>query len=400
MKDNWIKPFQDRLGDYELDVPVPARVPYRRRVLPWLSAAAAAAAVALLLILPGRRNPDPRQPERFIAELSPQLHTPLPGMPVSLLQRSRPSRDNIAQPGETATPESEPAAVTTGDNPPAPDKPEEIGRERQKEDQPVPTNDPDASVTADGRIPWQGDGEAVRNGKGRSWSAKVFAGNFQARESGFQNTDDLPAANAVSPAQNDAPKAVMNYAAGNAYHFDNYTDLYRSNETPVRETVCDLPLKAGLAIRYDVSARIGIESGLTYSYHHAKQSFSGNLAGSYYRDFRMHYIGIPLKASFKLTDWKQTDLYVNLGGEAELMATGRIITIDGVTQNSVAIQEHPVQFSLTGAAGAEYLFNQRIGLYAEPGISWHPEPSGTLPSYYRDHPWSFDLRIGLRFRLN
>ena len=55
---------------------------------------------------------------------------------------------------------------------------------------------------------------------------------------------------------------------------------------------------------------------------------------------------------------------------------------------------------LLGAAGAEYLFNRRVSLYAEPGVAYHFKPGGELPNYYREHPWSFDFRIGLRFRLN
>ena len=51
MKDNWIKPFQDRLGEYELDLPQAAARPRKRIILPLLSAAAAAA-ILLLVFLP------------------------------------------------------------------------------------------------------------------------------------------------------------------------------------------------------------------------------------------------------------------------------------------------------------------------------------------------------------
>ena len=56
MKDNWITPFQEKLGDYEFalpDTPVRTRT---RWIVPLLAGLAAAAAVALLLLLPTTRS--------------------------------------------------------------------------------------------------------------------------------------------------------------------------------------------------------------------------------------------------------------------------------------------------------------------------------------------------------
>ena len=397
MKDNWIKPFQERLGDYEMDVAVPAAMPGRRKVLPWLLPAAAAAALALFLLLPGRRSTgNPLSATQSIAEALPQVQVPQPDLSASRLLPLRSLHPSSVIPALPVTPaqnnteRNEPTTETA----PVIDSPSEN----------TPASDPvspgaDKPVTVTGATEiwpdlWPEEPVKARSG---GFSAKLYAGNFSTGEAQFQSTPDITSmknAMAEFAMMDSSNDGLFGNSIKEVKHAVNVTEM------PNQETVCDLPLKAGISFRYDFSPHVGIESGLTYGYHHAKQAYSGNLSGSYYRDYRMHYIGIPLKANFTLTRWDRAALYLNLGGEAELLAGGSIVAIDGVTRNSTAIREHPFQFAVIGGAGAEFFFTRHLGLYAEPGLAWHPEPSSSLPSYYRDHPWSFDLRVGLRLRLN
>ena len=396
MKDTWTQAFQERLGDYELDMPVPAGVPGRRRILPWLTTAAAAAALALLLLLPGRRQAgNPLSATQLIAEALPQVQASQPALsaarllPIRSLQPHSVSSAIPIMPVTDETVENE--QVT------------EVVSETIPTEEPTPATNP-VSVsepTPVGAIAdvWPEDWpeEPVQARRNGGLSAKLYAGNFTAGEARFQTTSDLMSMRDASA------EYRYNDLVENDNLFSNSLKeakhAYNVKEMPGQETVCDLPLKTGLSIRYDISPRLGIESGLTYGYHHAKQSYSGNLSGSYYRDYKMHYLGIPLKATLTLTNWEKAALYMNLGGEAELLAGGSITAIDGVTRNKTVIGEHPFQFSLLGGAGAEYFFTRQIGLYAEPGLAWHLLPASTLPNYYREHPWSFDLRVGLRLRL-
>lgn len=405
MKDNWTQSFQERLGDYELDVPVPATMPGQRKILPWLlpsAAAAAAAALALLLLLPAGQRSAASSPERLIAEASPQVSAPLPDLPASRLQ-AVPSQAGRQQAVSQEASRPQPSVIvpeTVSETTP------ETVSEAQPENNPATTPEP---VVVTGTTPVTPDTpaydplwpeESVQRNTAHGVSFKLYAGNFTAGEAQFQATPEIENMRDAyaSYSRKDSDTAIGNDLYSNtivrAYHPVN------ANEMTGLETVCDLPLKAGLSVRYDITPRLGLESGLTYSYHHAKQSYSGNLSGNYYYDYRMHYLGIPLKLALSLARWEHAGIYLNLGGEAELMATGRVTPMDGVTKNSTSLKEHPLQLSLLGAAGAEYIFNRHLSLYAEPGLAWHPEPSGSLPSYYRDHPWSFDLRVGLRFRLD
>lgn len=396
MKDTWTKPFKDKLDDFELDVPVPAGIPGHRAPARWLLPLSAAAAAALaLLLLPYGHEAGIQRQLPLIAEAAPAVQAAMPALPDAALrgirqQRLQPVRTGTL-PAEEAE-ESVPILPEETQPEPSTQTPEPAGPQSVAEQ--TQTTEPVDEWWRE--APEQQRKAAVQGG----FSAKAYAGNFIAAKSHFIQTPDLPLLAsaayhaAISDDLGEDVVASANSFKAEAVRFGNV-----ATATPI-ETVCDLPLKAGLALRYDFSPFFGLESGLTYSFHRAKQSYTGSLNGSYYRDFRMHYIGIPLKADFTFVRLERAAFYLNMGGEVEWMAAGRAATIDGVNLQSARLAEHPLQFSLLGSAGAEYFLGRRVGLYAEPGLAWHPAPSGNLPSYYREHPWSFDLRIGLRLRLN
>ena len=397
MKDNWIQPFQDKLGDYEFDLPAPAG----RKIGWWVPLLAGAAAALLLMLL--LRTPENRQQpllQHAIADAGPAVQLALPDRPDAI----RPGRSALfhaapvqAAPAAPAATQAEAAPAATPASPVSPEEPAPVS--------PTPAETPTEATPGQMDLPSQWIPEEEEPTRRRhTLSTKLYAGNFTFKETAFQTSDsqefmDMRYAKAeyAGIGSNEAGFAndySPNHVLVEAVH------AYSSNSTRVTETVCDLPLKAGLSLRYDLSERLSLESGLTYSYHHSKQSLSGNLNGNYYYDYRLHYVGIPLKLDYSFLQTSHVAAYLSLGGEAEMLAGGRIQPVDGLTRNAMAVKEHPLQFSLVGAAGAEYLFNRRVGLYAEPGVAYHFKPGGELPNYYREHPWSFDFRIGLRFRLN
>lgn len=393
MKDTWTKPFKEKFDDFELDVPVPAGIPGHRAPARWLLPLSAAAAAALaLLLLPYGHEAGVQRQLPLIAEAAPAVQAAMPALPDAALRGIRQQRPQPVRTGTLPAEEAEesvPILPEETQPEPSTQTPEPAGPQ-PSEEQVQPTEPVDEWWR---EAPEHQRKAAVQGG----FSAKAYAGNFLAAKSHFIQTPDLPLrsnAATFNEIGEDVHATSANSYKAEAVRFNNV-----ATATPI-ETVCDLPLKAGLALRYDFSPFFGLESGLTYSYHRAKQSYTGSLNGSYYRDFRMHYIGIPLKADFTFVRLERAAFYLNMGGEVEWMVSGSATTIDGVTRKTLKINEHPLQFSLLGSAGAEYFLGRRVGLYAEPGLAWHPAPSGNLPSYYREHPWSFDLRIGLRLRLN
>lgn len=399
MKDNWIQPFQDKLGDYEFDLPAPAG----RKIGWWVPLLAGAAAALLLMLL--LRTPESRQQPATafaLAVANPSLTLPVPAHPqdIRLIRRaaapaSAPMQPETREP-ETVEPVTAPAEETPAEATTIP-----------AEDAPVTATPDYTPVSATDSQPddlsqWIPEEEEPSARRGVTLSTKLYAGNVTFREASPQSADyqefwDMRNEKAnyvgIGPADN-----AYDYAANSllekAYH------AYSVQNDQVKETVCDLPVKAGFSLQFGLSERLSLESGLIYSYHHSRQTLSGNLNGDYYYDYRLHYLGIPLKLDYAFVQTRHVAAYASLGGEAEILASGRIIPVDGLSLTSNVVKQHPLQFSLVGAAGAEYRFNHWLGIYAEPGVAYHFKPGGDLPNYYREHPWSFDLRIGLRFRIN
>ena len=82
------------------------------------------------------------------------------------------------------------------------------------------------------------------------------------------------------------------------------------------------PVRAGVSFRYDLGRRWSIETGLTYT------MLSSDIdAGSEFRrcliERKLHYIGIPLNASYDFLQKKRWSMYATAGGMLEKCVSGR-----------------------------------------------------------------------------
>lgn len=363
MKDNWIKPFQDKLNEYELDLPVATN---RRRagwILPSSIGIAAAGLLALLLLRPTGPTPVPQQ-TFLIAESRIDLPGNVPQhIPViSLPARSR-TVQTIGLPATESLPEETEKVLveepqTKGE--PMTTLPVEIVAE-------VTPTEPVSEALEDRR-----NEDQVRKA---APSARLQFNLLGMKADGLDFSGMLRLGGSST-----SPGLVFN-----------------PRDDQLREEHCKLPFKAGLSLRFPLDKRFSLESGLDYSFHHAVASYR-----YWYHDteFRMHYIGIPLKGIYSLTSWERLNLYVTAGGEIEWLLFGRAFyTVDGKNLSDFRLQQHPFLFSVSAGAGAEFKLNTRLGIYAEPGIAWYILPNDYLPNYYRGHPLTVDLHVGLRFQL-
>ena len=393
MNDNWIKAFQDKLGDYQLDLP--AAAPHRRKGFIWMTPAAAAAALLAFLLLRKPEAGNPFGPARLIAEVpaTVAMTRPDPATALRLVRRNRPDvRD-----GQVSLPVSvvsdEPMSLTE-----TPEEPLSQEPERTKvEETPVTRAEETIPRTANENPEPEEESPRQRSS---------ISGRLHINPMGLSGGTASFFSESV-PSYQDPFIRDMKGMIGvdNAMFMANASNNYNMGQTAVGDRPdesirCDLPVKTGLAVRIDGPGRFSVESGLNYSFHRVRVAYQESFP-EYKLEYRMHYLGIPLKGIVSLAEWKALNLYATAGGELEWMLTGKMRAQAGNQQvTTQAIKEHPTLFSLTGSAGIEYVFSPRLGLYAEPGIAWHAKPKGTLPNYYREHPCSFDLHVGLRFNLN
>ena len=160
------------------------------------------------------------------------------------------------------------------------------------------------------------------------------------------------------------------------------------------------PVRFGLTFRYGIGGRWSVESGLVYSRQKSDLTTrSGSLAVT--SEQYLNYIGIPLNLGFRIWNAGGFRFYASAGATAEKMVKG-FRTVPSAAEGDSekgreAVRIRPLQFSLTGAVGAEYRLGRSLGLYAEPGLSYRFDNGSGVPSLYRDEPLDFSMSFGLRF---
>ena len=375
MNDKWIKPFQEKLGDYELELP--AASPRRHGWIALALTGAAAAAAVLLFLLPTTGRPSRENPVRLLAEVPASVAVPTLSAPAQLLT---PVRKQPGQPEESAAP----TQVTTQE------PVQEPAQEPAQETSPGPVQEP---VQASAQLPQPFDLPEEEKTSGLSVRLHASPLAFSLDElSSFGGSFDQA-----------LPHSGEKIKQGDAIYDseDNYNTNHLFHLSEPLSVNCALPVKTGFSLILPLSKGFALESGIDYAFHQATVTYGITNIATIQEDYRMHYLGIPVKAVFSLADWEKAHLYATCGSEMEWMIAGRVQSKDAVraTAEKLRIKEHPLLFSLMAAAGIEYGFNARLGLYAEPGIAWHFKPQGTLPNYYREHPLAFDLHLGLRFNI-
>ena len=178
--------------------------------------------------------------------------------------------------------------------------------------------------------------------------------------------------------------------AGNQTESSKIIGLYSTEGDPYSPYQTELakqyahhhqPVRFGLLLRYRLTDRWSVETGLTYTRLSSDITTIINDVTNV-TEQRLNYLGLPLNINYEL--WKSCyfGLYVSGGGMIEK-----------------CLDASSWQFSLNGAAGAEYKLTNFFSLYAEPGLGYYLKDGSGTPTIYKDHPLNFNLSFGIRFNL-
>ena len=157
-----------------------------------------------------------------------------------------------------------------------------------------------------------------------------------------------------------------------------------------------IPFTVGLGVRFYLTPRFSIGTGLDYSL--LTRTFTGSygeVSGTV--NHTLQYLGIPLGLYYDVLSYDKVRLYVHGGGEAELNLSNkyRLFASPDITRT------YPVnglQYSVFGGLGVEFRLGRNLGLYLDPGISYY-FPGEQPRSIRTDQPLQLRFDAGLRFRL-
>lgn len=173
-------------------------------------------------------------------------------------------------------------------------------------------------------------------------------------------------------------------------------NIGKDPETSVKHKT---PVTAGISFRYNLSRNFAVETGLTYTMLSSELK-SGSENDFYVEEYKLHYLGIPLKGNWMFLNRRYFTLYLSAGGAIEKSVAGDY-KVTYVTSGKP--EEHrnenvkPVQWSVSAAVGAQFNATEHFGIYVEPGVVHYFDDGSNVETIRKEKPTNFNLQLGLRW---
>ena len=144
-----------------------------------------------------------------------------------------------------------------------------------------------------------------------------------------------------------------------------------------------MPVSFAASLNWEVSERWNIGTGLRYSYLR-----SDILQNKYASKQKIHYLGIPLKASYTFWDSRFINAYVSAGALFEMPLAAHI---DGKKIDA------PDQWSVGAGIGMQFEITRKLSLYVEPDLYYYFDTGCDIRTIRTDKPFSVTIPVGIRF---
>lgn len=194
----------------------------------------------------------------------------------------------------------------------------------------------------------------------------------------------------------EAEKALMEIAINNTNNINNI----KNGGKIVEHEYHDKPITFGLSITKTINRKWNVETGLQYSL--LKSEF---ILGEddYYVQKRqkIHYLGIPLRLSYKWFGANRWTAYTSAGIILNIPLSGKTDE-QYVTGTVIPYSESwhftpPFQWTVGTGVGLQYNFTNNWGVYLEPTFSWHIPNGSTTRTIWTEHPFTITVPFGIRF---
>ena len=194
----------------------------------------------------------------------------------------------------------------------------------------------------------------------------------------------------------EAEKALMEIAINNTNNINNI----KNGGKIVEHEYHDKPITFGLSMTKTINRKWNVETGLQYSL--LKSEF---ILGEddYYVQKRqkIHYLGIPLRLSYKWFGANRWTAYTSAGIILNIPLSGKTDE-QYVTGTVVPYSDNwhftpPFQWTVGTGIGLQYNFANNWGVYLEPTFSWHIPNGSTTRTIWTEHPFTITVPFGIRF---
>lgn len=162
----------------------------------------------------------------------------------------------------------------------------------------------------------------------------------------------------------------------------------------------DRPITFCISLSKSLSKKWSFETGLQYSILKSRSVMGSE---EYYigKEQNIHYIGIPLRVSYHLADYKHLSAYSSAGLQLNIPVYGKINS-KYIVDNAPAYTDSwhitpPLQWATNFSLGLQYKFLPKWTLYVEPTLYWYIPNGGSTHTIWTEHPVMFSAPFGIRF---
>lgn len=227
-------------------------------------------------------------------------------------------------------------------------------------------------------------------------------GSYSGGSSGSASMADAFVSSTVPFGTNDGTPIKLDSKGKLPYNGVLMGDTFRSVESEHRFYQ---PVSVGVEVSYDLGRRFFLGSGLSYTCL-VSESSSGSSESRGSLTQTVHLLGVPLKVGYKIIDNPLFELSVAGGGRVDKAFASKTVTrltLNGPepVKSASSGTVFPLYWSLTASASAAYKLSSLVGLYLEPGLSWHfgskSDNGLALETVWSGRPLNFQLNAGVRF---
>ena len=160
------------------------------------------------------------------------------------------------------------------------------------------------------------------------------------------------------------------------------------------------PITAGITASFEINRRWSVITGLEYS-RLSSRARSGIDTVAVSNRQVIHYLGVPVGASYSLWKRKNINIAASAYGRLDIpVASSNVIEHHNgsiITYTQTLPMKVPLQWSLGAGLGFQYTLGGNISVYAEPQLQYHFNPGGNVRTTWTERPLDFAVPIGIRF---
>lgn len=161
----------------------------------------------------------------------------------------------------------------------------------------------------------------------------------------------------------------------------------------------DKPITLGLAVNKNIGKHWSLETGLQYSY---LKSYFTLGTGNYRvdKEQKLHYIGIPIKLSYKFMAYKRLSAYGSAGASIQIPLSGKTYAdyvIGGKSGYTTDWKTIPsIQWTVNTNIGIQYQFAPKLTLFVEPTLNWYIPNGSEVKNTWTERPFTLTVPFGIR----